>query len=219
MFGWRCAFSGAYLHFCSGSPLLKLLEELPLPKRDAKAALRIPILDKLKDSGKLIIQGKVESGTITLGQKVVIMPGKVGIVHAFVQTNQCSQKAGKVISLATDLKEIGRAGPGENVRFTLSSITEDHVRTGFVVCNENHPILAVPQFEAQIAILDLLPHKVCSSPLFAGIILISFPQPIFSPGYQAVFHCHTCVEECTIKVGTLEAFNPYDQPLIPVAYP
>jgi len=61
----------------SGPPLLQVLDELPLPKRDPKAPLRIPILDKLKDSGKLIIQGKVESGTIYLGQKVAIMPGKV----------------------------------------------------------------------------------------------------------------------------------------------
>ena len=136
----------AFAYYCfSGPPLLQILEELPLPKRDPKAPLRIPILDKLKDSGKLIIQGKVESGTIFLGQKVVVMPGK---------------KAGKVIFLATDLKEIARAGPGENVRFTISSITEDHIRTGFVVCDEAAPILAVPQFEAQIAILDLLPHKV-----------------------------------------------------------
>jgi len=164
----------------TGPPLLQILEEIPLPKRDPKAPLRIPVLDKLKDSGKLVIQGKVESGSMYLGQKVIIMPGK---------------KAGKVLSLATDLKEIRRAGPGENVRFTISNVTEDHIRTGFVVCDDVSPILAVPQFEAQIAILDLLPHK-----------------PIFSPGYQAVFHCHTAVEECTIKMLLYEVDRKTNKP-------
>jgi len=172
--------SSATCPWYSGPSLLQLLDDLPLPKRDPKGPLRIPILDKLKDAGKLVIQGKVESGTIALGQKVVIMPGK---------------KAGKVLSLATDLKEIRRAGPGENIRFTLSNITEDHIRTGFVVCDEAQPILAVPQFEAQIAILDLLPHK-----------------PIFSPGYQSVFHCHTCVEECTVKALIHEVDKKANKP-------
>jgi len=154
--------------FYSGPPLLSILEELPMPKRNADAALRIPILDKIKDSGKLFIQGKVESGTVRLGQKVVIMPGK---------------KAGKVTFLGTDLKEIKVAKPGENIRICVSSINDEHVRTGFVICDEERPITPVPQFECNMAIIDLLPHK-----------------PIVSPGYSALFHCHTIVEECSIKL-------------------
>ena len=185
----------------SGPPLLQVLDELPLPKRDPKAPLRIPILDKLKDSGKLIIQGKVESGTIYLGQKVAIMPGKVrfcffsifGVRMVVINFfGSCLQKAGKVISLATDLKEIRRAGPGENVRFTLSAITEDHVRTGFVVCDEGAPILAVPQFEAQIAILDLLPHKVHPTFVFRSPLLLTNDDFCHSLSF------HLAIKQCSI---------------------
>jgi len=54
--------------------------------------------------------------------------------------------------------------------------------TGFVICNEEAPINPVSQYEAQIYILSLLEHK-----------------PIFSKGYEAVMHCHTAVEECTVS--------------------
>jgi peptide chain release factor subunit 3 len=139
-----------------------------MPRRNADAPLRIPILDKIKDAGKLFIQGKVESGTVRLGQKIMLMPGK---------------KSGKVTFLGTDLKEIKVAKPGENIRICVSSINDEHIRTGFVLCDEDKPITPVPQFECQMAIIDLLPHK-----------------PIISPGYSAVFHCHTIVEECSIKL-------------------
>jgi len=63
------------------------------------------------------------------------------------------------------------------------------VRTGFVVCDAEHAITPVSQFEAQVAVVDLLDHK-----------------PIFSPGYTAVFHSHTASEEATIKLllGTID---------------
>ncbi len=60
------------------------------------------------------------------------------------------------------------------------------MHSGFVICDAEHPITPVPQFEAQLAITDLLDHK-----------------PIFSPGYTAVLHAHTAVEECSIKVSVI----------------
>eukprot|EP01087_Luapelamoeba_hula_P019413 TRINITY_DN6422_c0_g4_i1.p1 TRINITY_DN6422_c0_g4~~TRINITY_DN6422_c0_g4_i1.p1 ORF type:complete len:542 (-),score=120.48 TRINITY_DN6422_c0_g4_i1:290-1915(-) len=154
--------------FYDGPPLLQILEDIPLPRRNAEAPLRIPILDRMKDAGKLIIQGKVESGSVRINQKVMLMPGK---------------KVGKVTFLGTDLKEVRVARPGENIRISISGLNDDHVRSGFVICDEEKAITPVPQFEAQIAVIDLLPHK-----------------PILSPGYGAVFHCHTIVEECSIKL-------------------
>lgn len=44
--------------------LLKALEKIPLPERNIKGPLRIPIIDKFKDVGNLFIYGKVESGIL-----------------------------------------------------------------------------------------------------------------------------------------------------------
>jgi peptide chain release factor subunit 3 len=44
-----------------------------LEPRFPKGNLRIPVLDKMKDKD-LIVHGKVENGTIRLGDKLSIMP-------------------------------------------------------------------------------------------------------------------------------------------------
>ena len=44
-----------------------------MEKRDPSGALRIPILDKMKDPN-LIVHGKIENGTLKIGDKLAIMP-------------------------------------------------------------------------------------------------------------------------------------------------
>lgn len=158
-----------------GPSLIQTLDGLRPPKRDAAAALRIPVLDRIKDAGKLFIEGKIESGTARVGQRVIVMPSK---------------HTGTIQSIASDFdSELDAAPAGENIRVVISGLSEDHVRSGYVICDAEHLILPVPQFEAQLAVIDVLEHK-----------------PIISPGYTAVFHAHTAVEECTIKLilGTID---------------
>lgn len=50
-----------------------MLDELELEKRYPEGPLRIPILDKMKDKD-LVVHGKVENGTVKLGDKLAIMP-------------------------------------------------------------------------------------------------------------------------------------------------
>lgn len=51
-----------------------MLDDIPVDEhRDAEGPLRIPVLDKMKDKD-LTVHGKVESGTIRLGDKLAIMP-------------------------------------------------------------------------------------------------------------------------------------------------
>jgi peptide chain release factor subunit 3 len=52
------------------------MEDIELPKRDPKAPLRIPILDKMRDRG-VVIFGKVEQGTVTMGDKLTLMPNNM----------------------------------------------------------------------------------------------------------------------------------------------
>jgi peptide chain release factor subunit 3 len=57
----------------NGPTLLEILDDLELPKRDPNGPIRIPILDKMKDRG-IVVFGKVESGTINMGEKLNLMP-------------------------------------------------------------------------------------------------------------------------------------------------
>jgi translation elongation factor EF-1alpha len=49
--------------------LIACLDQLHITGRDAAAPLRIPVLDRFHDRGTVSL-GKVESGTIRVGQKV-----------------------------------------------------------------------------------------------------------------------------------------------------
>ena len=57
----------------TGAPLLELLDQVKLEVRHPTGPLRIPVLDKMKEKD-LIIHGKVENGTIKLGDKLALMP-------------------------------------------------------------------------------------------------------------------------------------------------
>ena len=52
---------------------MSILDQLPAENRNTNGPLRIPILDKMKDSG-VIAHGKIESGTVTVGDKIMISP-------------------------------------------------------------------------------------------------------------------------------------------------
>ncbi len=62
--------------YTNGRNLLEVLDDLPVPSRDEKGALRVPILDKMFDRG-VVAFGKVESGTICIGDKLKIMPSGI----------------------------------------------------------------------------------------------------------------------------------------------
>lgn len=102
------------------STLIGLLDSLQIEKRDPKATLRISVLDRYRDSGT-IIMGKVESGTITVGKMITLMP-------TFSQY--------KVEKLWSDKDEIKAAGPGENVLVKLKDCMVADVHRGFVICSD-----------------------------------------------------------------------------------
>lgn len=84
----------------NGPTFMEVLENLPLEERFPNGPLRIPILDKMKDKD-LIVHGKVENGTIRLGDKLAMMP---------------SAAPAQVLGLLDGKGQaVAYAAPGENV--------------------------------------------------------------------------------------------------------
>jgi len=132
-----------------GKTLFQYLDDLNLGDRGQSDALRIPVMDKYKEAGVLNILGKVESGAVSRGQQVFVLPNKI---------------AAKTVGVYISEKPVKRAKTGENVRICVSGLEETDVSTGFVVCGVNNTIRAVTEFTAQIVILELLP----TNPLFTA---------------------------------------------------
>uniref|UniRef100_A0AAX7V7G4 Tr-type G domain-containing protein n=1 Tax=Astatotilapia calliptera TaxID=8154 RepID=A0AAX7V7G4_ASTCA len=146
----------------TGLPFIPHLDSLPNFNRSSDGPVRLPIVDKYKDMGTVIL-GKLESGSISKAQQLVMMPNR----HVV-----------EVLSLLSDDVETDDAEPGENLKLRLKGIEEEEILPGFILCNAENLCHSGRTFDAQIVIIE---HK-----------------SIICPGYNAVLHIHTCIEEVQI---------------------
>ncbi|KDQ17323.1 hypothetical protein BOTBODRAFT_30142 [Botryobasidium botryosum FD-172 SS1] len=124
-----------------GPSLLELLDNLPMVDRKLNAPLMMPVSEKYKDMGTIIV-GKVESGFIRKGDSLLLMPNKESV---------------EVTAIYDELEEERQIGYcGDNLRLRLRGVEDEDIAPGFVLTSPRRPIHAVRQFEAQLAILD---HK------------------------------------------------------------
>ncbi|XP_041714734.1 eukaryotic peptide chain release factor GTP-binding subunit ERF3A isoform X2 [Coregonus clupeaformis] len=145
-----------------GLPFIPHLDSLPSFNRITDGPVRLPIVDKYKDMGTVIL-GKLESGSIAKAQQLVMMPNRHTV---------------EVLSLLSDEVETDEAVPGENLKLRLKGIEEEEILPGFILCNAENLCHSGRTFDAQIVIIE---HK-----------------SIICPGYNAVLHIHTCIEEVQI---------------------
>ncbi|KAJ9552713.1 hypothetical protein OSB04_016758 [Centaurea solstitialis] len=127
-----------------GQCLFEALDAVEVPLRDPKGPFRMPIIDKFKDMGT-VVMGKVESGSVREGNNLLIMPNKVQV---------------KVLAIYCDEDKVRSAGPGENLRVRISGIEEEDILSGFVLSSVEKPISAVHEFVAQLHILELLDNAI-----------------------------------------------------------
>ncbi|KAH9853652.1 eukaryotic polypeptide chain release factor 3, partial [Lenzites betulinus] len=146
-----------------GPALLELLDRMPMVERKINGPLMMPVSEKYKDMGTIVV-GKIESGHMHKGDTLLLMPNK-NLVEVSAVYNEMEDEV-----------EYGMCG--DNVRIRLRGVDDEEISPGFVLTSPSHPIHAVRQFEAQLAILD---HK-----------------SIICAGYSAVMHCHTLSEEVTL---------------------
>lgn len=130
-----------------GPHLIDFLDNIDIPGRNRDGPLRVPILDRYQERGT-ISMGKVESGLLKTGSKMLIMPTNMPVTVQQVYINDDPVKTAK---------------PGENVKIKLSC-GMDEVMKGFVLCSKVNPIKHVTSFVAQIALVDMLDHR----PLFTA---------------------------------------------------
>ncbi|XP_057615902.1 eukaryotic peptide chain release factor GTP-binding subunit ERF3B [Chionomys nivalis] len=151
--------------FCpwyTGLPFIPYLDSLPNFNRSVDGPIRLPIVDKYKDMGTVVL-GKLESGSIFKGQQLVMMPNKHSV---------------EVLGIVSDDAETDFVAPGENLKIRLKGIEEEEILPGFILCEPSNLCHSGRTFDVQIVIIE---HK-----------------SIICPGYNAVLHIHTCIEEVEI---------------------
>ena len=105
--------------------LIDTLDDLDVDKFDVDIGLRIPIVGKNNsDENKfLILSGKIESGSISINDNLIIMPSNIKI---------------KINKLLIHDVSVDKALKGENI--TLHIKCDDDVKIGDVICNTENAI-------------------------------------------------------------------------------
>ena len=139
-----------------GKSFFETLDDLEPLDRNPDAPFRMPILDKHKDMGT-IVMGKTEAGIVKRGDKLIVMPNAVPV---------------KVSTVYRDDVEVNKVMPGENVRLRLAGIEEEQLMSGFVLCAPSAPVHVTQEIECQLAILELLEHKSLFTAGYKAVIHI-----------------------------------------------
>lgn len=123
-----------------GDSLLDTLENLRPPERLLTGPVKMPISEKHKEMGTMVM-GKLESGVVQVNDKLVMMPNKVNVV---------------VDALILEGSTAQAAEPGDVVRLRLKGVEEEDVRVGFVLCAPQNLVSYTDNFIARLVILE---HK------------------------------------------------------------
>ncbi|GIL92612.1 hypothetical protein Vretimale_14026 [Volvox reticuliferus] len=139
----REAVSKDLCSWYDGETLFQVLDSMEPLERNPLAPFRMPIVDRWKDMGT-IVMGKSEAGFVRVGDVLQVMPNKLRV---------------KVDVVFRDEKETQSARSGENLRLRISGADEADISPGFVLSSVKNPVPVVTQFEAQLVIVELLEHN------------------------------------------------------------
>jgi peptide chain release factor subunit 3 len=143
--------SGA--HNTTTPTLISTLDSLQITGRNADGPLRVPCLDRYFERGCNVL-GKVESGTLRVGEEIVIAPTK---------------KRSKVDAIYINDVKVRSAKPGENVVIKFGINVED-IQKGYILCGPSNVCPAVTEFLVQLQLVDLVEHRPIFSPGYDAIM-------------------------------------------------
>ncbi|KAL7073267.1 hypothetical protein ACQ4LE_007170 [Meloidogyne hapla] len=122
----------------TGLCFLDYLDALPPIKRDFEGPTRAIVANKFSDMGTIIV-GKLESGMITKGQQMLLMPNRMPV---------------QVLSCHVNETETDQVYAGDSFQLKLKGVEDTDIMSGFVLCSTDRPCPVGRVFDAEVVILD-----------------------------------------------------------------
>lgn len=127
-----------------GPTLLEMFDLLEPPKKPTELPLRMPLQDVYEITGiGTVPVGKIVTGVMKVGQKVLILPGRNG-----------KGIPGDVKTIEMHHESIPEAIAGDNVGVNIKGIGKKDVARGDVICDAEKPATIAEEFTAQIAVIN-----------------------------------------------------------------
>jgi elongation factor 1-alpha len=123
----------------NGPTIVEALDMLQPPKKPIDKPLRIPVQNVYSITGVGTVPvGRVETGVLKVGDKVVFMPP--GVV-------------GEVRSIEMHHTPIPKAEPGDNIGFNVRGVSKRDIKRGDVAGHPTNPPTVVEEFTARVFII------------------------------------------------------------------
>ncbi|GLH00934.1 Elongation factor 1-alpha [Gryllus bimaculatus] len=129
------------LEWYKGPTLLDVIDNFRAPERPITKPFRLSVNDIFKGTGSgFCISGRVETGLVETGDKVLVQPqNEVAVIKA----------------VTIDDAPTSIAYAGDQVSVTLSGIEMQNVSVGYILCDTTQPIPVTSRFEARIVVFNI----------------------------------------------------------------
>ncbi len=206
--GDNIASRGANLPWWTGPSVVEMLDALEVSKASPDRPLRFPVQDIYRFDERRILAGRLESGTIRMGDRLIFTPGhKISTVKTIERWNAAPQ----VDAVA-----------GESIGITLTE--QIFVERGAIGSTELQPPYELTRFKARLFWLGRAPlakgarYKLklatqeadCELEAIHRVIDSSTLETITSAGSDSAIRRNE-VAEVTIRTKRLIAFDTYSE--------
>ena len=127
-----------------GPTILEQLDLFNPPEKPVGLPLRMPLQGVYDITGiGTVPVGKIETGVMQIGQKVVVLPGRSG-----------TGISGEVRTIEMHHEQLQTAEAGDNCGINIKGVGKKDVARGDVVCDAAQPATIAEEFVAQIAVIS-----------------------------------------------------------------
>ncbi len=127
-----------------GPTVLEQLDLFTAPEKPTNLPLRMPLQDVYEITGiGTVPVGKIETGIMKIGQKIIILPGRSG-----------KGIEGEIKTIEMHHEQMPQAEAGDNVGVNIRGVGKKDVARGDVVCDAASPATIAEEFVAQVAVIS-----------------------------------------------------------------
>lgn len=145
----------------TGPTLVNVIDNFKCPERPINKSFRFSVNDIFKGTGSgFCVSGHVETGMVSLSDKVLVLPqNEIAVVKG----------------LQSDEASTANAFAGDHVALTLAGIEQQNVGIGDIICNPQNPVPITTCFQAHVVIFAI------TKPITKGLPVVMHQQSLVQP--------------------------------------
>jgi elongation factor 1-alpha len=142
--GDNIAKKSSNMPWYNGPTVIEQFDLFPQPELPTNLPMRMPVQDAYEITGiGTVPVGKIETGILKTGQKVIVLPGRTG-----------KGITGEVKTIEMHHESLPEALAGDNVGVNIRGVGKKDIARGDVICAVDKPIPVVEEFIANLAVIN-----------------------------------------------------------------